>query len=167
MKNKTTDPSDFFSRYHRARTLQYILPGFFGVFIAFGLVSMSHTGDMRGLMANVSQVTAPSYDADIVMERTDRGVQIIMGKDATAVDTVSMRLMTDPSDAIVWTPTLGTVVSEGEGVVIFVRSFAHQDIARGTIIAEFPNINRRFPIALTDAEFTSGEERYSLTTKGE
>ena len=69
MKNKKLPVKDFFEGYHRARVFQYILPGFFGVFLALGLITMSHTGDMRGLMASVSQVAAPSYDADIVMER--------------------------------------------------------------------------------------------------
>ena len=32
--------------------------------IAFGTVSMAHTGDMRGLMASVAQVAQPQYDAD-------------------------------------------------------------------------------------------------------
>jgi hypothetical protein len=155
MKNKTQESGDFFSRYHRARMFQYILPGFFGAFIALGLVSMSHTGDMRGLMASVSQVATPNYDADIVMERTESTIRIVLGKDAQAVDTISFRLMTDPSENLVFTPTSGTIVTEGEGVVQFVRSFAHQDISRGTVIVEFPNIDRKFPVALTDTEFDS------------
>jgi hypothetical protein len=106
MKNKAPESNNFFARYHRARMFQYVLPGFFGVFIAFGLVSMSHTGDMRGLMASVSEIAQPQYDADIVMERTDTSVKFILGKDALEVGTISFRIMTNPSDNIVPTSSV-------------------------------------------------------------
>jgi hypothetical protein len=163
MKNKK-ESQDFFARYHRARVLQYLLPGFFGMFLALGLVSVSHTSDMRGLMASVAQVAQPQYDADIVMERRGDGVVLIMGKTAQKVDTISFRLLSNPADAIVFAPSAGTIVSEGEGMTAFVRSFAHTDVVAGTVIAMFPGIDAKFPLALTDAEFT---KRYSLTSKGE
>jgi hypothetical protein len=167
MQNKHTKFSDFFDRYHRARTQMYVLPAICGIALAFGAVSMAHTGDMRGLMASVAQVAQPQYDADLVMRYTDSGVEIIMGRAASAVDTISLRLLTDPSDKIVFTPSSGTVVSEGEGMTAFVRSFAHADVPAGTVIATFPAITRDMPVALTDAEFTSEGKRYSLTSKGE
>jgi hypothetical protein len=118
-------------------------------------------------MASVAQVAQPQYDADLVMRHTDHGVEIIMGHAASTVDTIEFRLLTDPSDAVVFAPSSGTVVSEGEGVTAFVRSFGHTDVPAGTVIAIFPGIDAKNPIALTDAEFTSREERYSLTSKGE
>lgn len=147
--------------------LRYVLPGFFGVFLAFGFITFSHTHDMRWLMASVAQITQPQYDADIVMERTDTSLRIILWKNATAVDILSFRLMSNPDNRVVFYPTYGAVIDEWEGVAYFTRSFAHQDIQAGSIIAEFYDIARDFPIALTDAEFLSGEERYSLTSKGE
>ncbi len=167
MQNKRTHFSDFFDRYHRARTQMYVIPALLGMAIAFGTVSMAHTGDMRGLMASVAQVARPTYDADLVMRHTDGGVEIIMGHDASAVDTIELRLLTDPSDKVVFAPSSGTVVSEGEGMTTFVRSFAHADVPAGTVIATFPGIDAKNPIALTDAEFTSEGKRYSLTSKGE
>ena len=167
MQNKRTHFSDFFDRYHRARTQMYVIPALLGMAIAFGTVSMAHTGDMRGLMASVAQVARPTYDADLVMRHTDRGVEIIMGRDASAVDTIELRLLTDPSDQIVFAPSSGTVVSEGDGMTQLIRSFAHTDVPAGTIIALFPAITRDMPVALTDAEFTSEGKRYSLTSKGE
>lgn len=167
MKNKTPESNDFFARYRRARTFQYILPGFFGVFLALGLVSMSHTGDMRGLMASVAEVAQPQYDADIVMERTDTGVKFILGKDALEVGTISFRMMTNPSDNIVPTPSVWTVIDETEGVFQFVRSFGNQDVKAGAVIVEFSGITRDTPLALTDAEFVSGGVKYNLTSKGE
>lgn len=167
MQNKHTNFSDFFDRYHRARTQMYVIPALLGMAIAFGTVSMAHTGDMRGLMASVAQVAQPQYDADLVMRHADGGVEIIMGHDASAVDTIELRLLTDPSDKVVFTPSSGTVVSEGEGMTAFVRSFAHTDIPAGTVIATFPAITHDIPVALTDAEFTSEGKRYSLTSKGE
>jgi hypothetical protein len=167
MQNKPSNFSDFFDRYHRARTQMYVLPAIFGIAIAFGAVSMAHTGDMRGLMASVAQVAQPQYDADLVMRYTDSGVEIIMGRAASAVDTIELRLLTDPSDKVVFTPSSGTVVSEGEGMTQFIRSFAHADVPVGTVIATFPSITRDMPVALTDAEFTSEGKRYSLTSKGE
>ena len=167
MQNKPSNFSDFFDRYHRARTQMYVIPALLGMAIAFGTVSMAHTGDMRGLMASVAQVAQPQYDADLVMKYTSHGVEIIMGRAATAVDTIELRLLTDPSDKVVFAPSSGTVVREGEGMTAFVRSFAHIDVAAGTVIATFPGIDAKNPIALTDAEFTSEGSRYSLTSKGE
>lgn len=167
MKNKATESNDFFTRYHRARMFQYVLPGFFGVFIAFGLVSMSHTGDMRGLMASVSEIAQPQYDADIVMERKGDIVTLIMGKTAQKVDTISLRLLSNPADAIVFAPSAGTIVDETEGAYLFVRSYGSEDIVSGTVIATFAGIPSDAPIALTDTEFVSGGVKYSLTNKGE
>jgi hypothetical protein len=167
MQNKPSNFSDFFDRYHRARTQMYVIPALLGMAIALGTVSMAHTGDMRGLMASVAQVAQPQYDADLVMRYTDSGVEIIMGRAASAVDTIELRLLTDPSDKVVFTPSAGTVVSEDEGMTAFVRSFAHTDVGAGTVIATFPGIDAKNPIALTDAEFTSEGKRYSLTSKGE
>ncbi len=121
--------------------LHYILPGFFGVFIAFGLVSMSHTSDMRGLMASVSEIAQPQYDADIVMKRVGDTVSIIMGKSAQKVDTISLRLLSNPADALVLTPSAGTVVDETEGAYLYVRSYASEDITTGTVIVTFSGIS--------------------------
>jgi hypothetical protein len=167
MQNKYTNFSDFFDRYHRARTQMYVIPALLGMAIAFGTVSMAHTGDMRGLMASVAQVAQPQYDADIVMERRGDSVVLIMGKTAQKVDTISFRLLSNPADAIVFAPSAGTIVDETEGAYLFVRSYGSEDIVSGTVIATFPGIDAKSPIALTDAEFTSEGKRYSLTSKGE
>lgn len=166
MKNKAPQVSDFFTRYHRARMFQYILPGFFGIFIAFGLVSMSHTGDMRGLMASVSEVTQPQYDADIVMERKGDVLNLIMGKEAQKVDTISFRLLSNPADAIILVPSAGTIIDETEGSYFFVRSYSSEDLSIGTVIVSFSGIPSDAPIALTDTEFVSGGVKYSLRVKG-
>lgn len=118
-------------------------------------------------MANVSEIAQPQYDADLVMERTDTSVKFILGKDALKVGIVSFRIMTNPSDNIILTSSVWTVIDETEGVFQFVRSFSNQDVPRGTVIVEFPNIDKKFPIALTDTELESEGVKYSLTSKSE
>jgi len=145
---------------------QYILPGFFGIFIAFGLVSMSHTGDMRGLMASVSEIAQPQYDADIVMERKGDTLTLIMGKEAQKVDTVSFRLLSNPADGIVFVPSIGTIIDETEGSYLFVRSYSSEDLSIGTVIVSFSGIPQDAPVAITDTEFVSWWVRYSMRVKG-
>ena len=120
---------------------------------------------MRGLMASVSQVATPSYDADIVMEREGTTVRVLMGREALAVDSIEFRLLSDPGDALVLLPTTGTITPEQDGMILYVRAFAGETVPAGTVIAEFTGIPENAPITLTDAEFTSGGERYSLTTQ--
>lgn len=118
-------------------------------------------------MASVSQVAAPSYDADIVMERKWDTVQLILGKDAQHVDTLSMRFLTDPTEKLQFIPENGTVTDETEGAYFFVRSFGGADVPAGTVIASFTHIPEWARMALTDTEFVSEGVRYSLTNKGE
>ena len=167
MKNKAPQTSDFFIRYHRARMFQYILPGFFGVFLALWLVSMSHTWDMRGLMASVAEVAQPQYSADIVMERQGDTVSIIMGKAAQKVDSIELRLLTNPADEIVLTPSAGTITDETEGSYLYVQSYGSEDVPTWAVIVTFSGIPEDVPIAITDTEFVSAGERYSLTRKGQ
>lgn len=122
---------------------------------------------MRGLMASVSQVATPSYDADIVMEREGTTVRVLMGREALAVDSIEFRLLSDPGDVLVLLPTTGTITPEQDGMSLYVRAFASDTVPAGTVITEFTGIPENAPITLTDAEFTSGGERYSLTSKGE
>jgi hypothetical protein len=116
---------------------QYVLPAFFGLFIAFGLVHVSHTGDMRGLMASVSTITQPQYDADIIIERDGDILRIIMGKTAEKVDHVTFRFLSNPADALNFSTITGTITDETEGTYLYVRSYNGQDISVGTVIAEF------------------------------
>lgn len=118
-------------------------------------------------MASVSQIAQPQYDADIVMEREGDVVTLIMGKTAQKVDTINLRFLSNPADAIVWTPSAGTIVDETEGAYLFIRSYGSEDITSGTVIASFSGIPADAPIALTDTEFVSGGVKYSLTSKGE
>lgn len=118
-------------------------------------------------MASVSEIAQPQYDADIVMERKGDVVTLIMGKTAQKVDTISLRLLSNPADAIVFAPSAGTIVDETEGVYLFVRSYGSEDIVSGTVIATFTGVPSDAPIALTDTEFVSGGVKYSLTNKGE
>jgi hypothetical protein len=167
MKNKAPESSDFFDRYRRARMFAYILPGFFGAFIALWLVSMTHTSDTRGLMASVAQIAQPQYGADIVMERNGDTIRLIMGKTAQKVDTISLRFLSNPADALVFIPSTGTVVDEAEGVYLYVRLYGSEDVTAGTVIATFSGVPSDAPIALTDTEFESGGVKYSLTSKWE
>lgn len=118
-------------------------------------------------MASVSEIAQPQYDADIVMKRVGDTVSIIMGKSAQKVDTISMRLLSNPADTLALTPSAGTVVDETEGVYLYVRSYGSEDVTAGTVIATFAGIPSDAPIALTDTEFESDGVKYSLTSKGE
>lgn len=97
---------------------------------------------MRGLMANVANVTLPTYSADLVIRQTDAGTQIILGKDAQSVDTIEFRLLSDPSDGLIFAPNVGTATVEGEGVIRYVRSLEHVDLPAGTVIAQFAEIRQ-------------------------
>lgn len=167
MKQKTTSPTDFFDRYNRSRLNMYVFPAIFGIGIAFWVVSMSHTGDMRGLMASVAEIAQPLYDADIVMTRTDTGFEILLGKDADAVSTLEFRLLTSPDNTTKFISDIGTLTDEWEGSYLFVRSYAGERLLAGSVIASFAISESQLPIALTDTEMTSGDTRYSLTNKSE
>lgn len=118
-------------------------------------------------MASVSEIALPQYEADIVMERKGETLTLIMGKTAEKVDTISLRLLTNPTDIIKLVPSSGTIVDETEGAYLFIRSYGTEDINAGSIIVSFSGISSDVPVALTDTEFVSGGVKYSLTSKGE
>ena len=118
-------------------------------------------------MASVSEIAMPQYEADIVMERKGDTLTLIMGKTAEKVDTISLRLLTNPNDAIKFVPSAGTIIDETEGAYLFIRSYTSQDISAGSVIVSFSGISSDVPVALTDTEFASAGVKYSLTSKGE
>ena len=121
-------------------------------------------------MASVALVSdVPSYDADIVMTRQNDSIVLTFGKRAQAVDTIDLTLLGDPSrlHSITSINPDFRIVSQSEMGIYHVSIDMHgRDIAAGTPIASLTaRIDTGAVLALSDTQFVSGGQRYSLSSQ--
>ena len=171
--HKTTD---FFSLYRSRQLRKYALSGGIAVFVAFASVSFINSPlDMNGLMASVanvsSEVGTQHYDADLVMTREDSSLIVTFGTRAQAVDTINLTLLGDPSRLHTITsinPDVRIVGQSDMGVYHVSIDMHGRDIAVGTRIAELTvSIDTGTTLSLSDTQFVSGGQRYSMSNQGE
>ena len=171
MQKTIKKTTDFFSQYRSSQLRKYFLSGGIAVFAAFSIVSISHGDiDMQGLMASVANVSnTQHYDADLIMVRHDNVLSITFGAKASHVDQVDFTLLSDPTRCKSLTSTNPDVHITGEketGAYHVTIDIHGSDIAPGASLAELvAEIESGVPIALTDTEFISGGQRYSITNK--
>jgi hypothetical protein len=171
MQKTTKKTTDFFSLYRSSQLRKYFLSGGIAVFAAFSIVSVSHGDiDMQGLMASVANVSnTQHYDADLIMTRHEGALSITFGAKATKVDQVEFTLLSDPTKFKSLTSSNSAVHITGEketGAYHVTINMHGGDILPGSSIAELvAEIDSGVPIALTDTEFISGGQRYSITNK--
>lgn len=162
---------DFFSLYHSSQLQRYLVPGALALTLALGVVGIINGDvDMRGLMANVSNVSrGAQYDADLILTQKSGILEAVLGANADGVDRVEFTLLSDPtrfrsltalaSDTLITAqPELGTYrVSVNVG---------GKSVKAGTILTKLSiDIDPQVSIAVTDVAFVSGEDRYNLTSK--
>lgn len=173
MQKNIKKPTDFFRLYRSNQFHKYIMSGSIAVFAAFTIVSVYHWDiDMEWLKASVSSVTeAPRSDADIIMTRKDDTLVFTFGAKATKVDQIQFTLLSDPArlHLLVSNNSAVHIASEKDTGLYSISIDMHgSDITPGTTIAELSvNMDPGTPIAITDTEFVSGGQKYSLTNKGE
>ncbi len=173
MQKTIKKTTDFFSLYRSSQIRKYCLSGGIAVFTAFSLVSFSHGDiDMQGLMASVANVSdTKHYDADLIMSRSGSILSLTFGTRASKVDQVAFTLLSDPTKFTSLTTTSPSVhiIGQPEMGTYHISIDMHgADIAPGTTIAELvAGIVPGTPIALTDTEFMSAGQRYSITSKWE
>jgi len=117
-------------------------------------------------MASVEQVANSSYDADIVLESTVDGANIILGSNATNVTTLSFTLLSDP-DKLIWVTSSDAIVHGGTtGVYKIMKSYKNENLKSGTVIARLLfSQSKTTPVALTDTVLESDGVKYNLTSK--
>lgn len=172
MQKNTHKNTDFFKSFRSAQIHKYLFSGGIAVFAAFWFVSMIHSDiDPRGLMASVAGVTTPEYAAEIMMTRQDGSIVLTLGKSAQAVDTIDLTLLGDPSHlhAITSPSTDIRIVRQSDMGVYHISIDMHgRDITAGTQVASLmAQIDTGAALALSDTQFVSGGQRYSLSSQGE
>lgn len=125
---------------------------------------------MQGLMASVASVTeAPRGDADIIMTRKDTALVFTFGAKATQVDQIQFTLLSDPTrlhSLVSMNPSVHVMGEKDTGLYNITIDTHSSNITPGTNIAELTvQMDPGTPIAITDTEFVSGGQRYSLTNK--
>ncbi len=123
-------------------------------------------------MASVAGVTEiPRYDADLVMTRENSSLIITFGTRAQAVDTVDLTLLGDPTRLHTITASSPDIHVTGQsemGVYHISIDMHGRDIVAGTHIASLTAmIDTGAVLSLSDTQFVSGGQRYSMSNKGE
>ena len=173
MQKNHPKTTDFFSAYRSSQIHKYLFSGGIAVFVAFSFVSIIHSDiDPQGLMASVAGVTeTPQYDADLVMTRENSSLIVTFGTRAQAVDTVDLTLLGDPNrlHSITSTHPDVRIVGQSDMGVYHVSVDMHgRDITAGTRIAALTaSIDTGAAFSLSDTQFVSGGQRYSMSNKGE
>jgi hypothetical protein len=173
MQKNHPKTTDFFSAYRSSQIHKYLFSGGIAAFVAFSFVSIIHSDiDPQGLMASVAGVTeAPHYDADLVMTRQSGDISITLGTRAQAVDTVTLTLLGDPSrlhSITAASPDIRIVGQSEMGVYQISIDMHGRDITSGTQIAGLTAmIDTGATLSLSDTQFVSGGQRYSLSSQGE
>lgn len=170
MQKNTHNSTDFFKQFRSAQIHKYLFSGGIAVFAAFSVVSFIHSDiDPRGLMASVAGVTAPQYAADIVMTRQDGSIVLTFGKQAQVVDTIDLTLLGDPTRLHTITAASPDIRIESQpemGVYHISINMHGRDVTTGTQVASLmAQIDTGAALALSDTEFVSGGQRYSLSNK--
>ena len=168
MKKTKATFSDFFARYHKANFERIIFSFGIALVFSFAFVSFIHGGiDSRGLMASVAQVADTRYGADIVLERTADGADIVLGTSATNVSNISLTLLSDP-EKLLLVKGSDALVQGGSGVYQISRSYKNETLSPGTVIARLVfSQNGTAPVTMSDAILESDGVQYNLTSKTE
>ncbi len=166
---------DFFTEYRNSRKHHYIVPGILALTLSLSVVSSWH-GDtiaMSGLSASVVRGLtwdAKVYDADLLIERRDRAIDIRIGKDAKKVDTLTLTLVGDPSVFGTLTtddPTI-TITSSAPGMYVISARLDGSDLhAWDRVTGLSTSLPSEAAISATDASFMSEGVKYGLSVKGE
>lgn len=171
MKKIHTSHTDFFALYRSSQIRKYFLSGGIALFMAFTFVSTINGGiDTRGLMASVASVTeAPRLEADLIMKRDGGNLIFTFGANAKKVDRIEFTLLSDPAKfkSLTSSDTAIKITGQQEIGTYHVRiNTQGRDIVSGTQIATLlAGIDAGVPLAITDTEFVSEGQRYSMTNK--
>ncbi|MBC7498483.1 hypothetical protein H7170_02455 [Candidatus Gracilibacteria bacterium] len=173
MQKNTHKNTDFFKEFRSAQIHKYLFSGGIAVFAAFGFVSLIHSDiDPRGLMASVVNVSnVPHYDADIMMTRQDDNITFTLGTRAQTVDMIDLTLLGDPSrlhSVTTVSPDIRIIGQSERGVYHVSIDMHGRDIIAGTQIGTLTaSIDTGATLSLSDTQFVSGGQRYSLSSQGE
>lgn len=123
-------------------------------------------------MASVANVSdTPHYDADLIMSRQGTTLIFTFGSAAQKVDRIDFTLLGDPArfHSVSSTDTNIEIVGQAEMGVYHVSIDMHgRDIKPGTRVADLISmIDTGSILAISDTQFVSGGQRYSITNKGE
>lgn len=173
MQKNIKKTTDFFKLYRSNQLHKYIMSGSIAVFAAFTIVAFTHGDmDMKWLMASVSSVTeAPRSDADFIMTQKDTSLIFTFGAKATNVDQINFTILSDPTrihSLVSTNPAISVTWEKDTGLYNISVDMHSTDIAPGTNVAQLTvNMDPGTPIAITDTEFVSAGQKYSLTSKWE
>ncbi len=173
LKNIPKKTLDFFALYRSSQFRKYFLSGGIALVMAFSIVSVSHGDvDMQGLMASVANVSeVPHFDADLILQRDWSNISLIFGANAKKVDKIDFTILSDPTRfrSLKSTNIAVHIIGDAEMGAYHVNiDMFGKDILPWTRIADLTaTIDTGAPIALTDTQFVSGGQRYTITSKWE
>lgn len=173
MKKTQKIQTDFFALYRSSQIRKYFFSTSIAVFFAFVFVSSINGWiDTRGLMASVASVTeAPRLEADLIMKREWEKLVFTFWANAKKVDRIEFLLLSDPTKFRSLSSNDSNVTVTGQWEIGTYRvsiDLQGNNIASGMQVATLiAGIDAGVPIAITDSEFISEWQRYSLTSKGE
>lgn len=118
-------------------------------------------------VVNVSNV--PHYDADIMMTRQDDNITFTLGTRAQTVDMIDLTLLGDPSrlhSVTTVSPDIRIIGQSERGVYHVSIDMHGRDIIAGTQIGTLTaSIDTGATLSLSDTQFVSGGQRYSLSSQ--
>ncbi len=123
-------------------------------------------------MASVANVSdTPHYDADLIMSRQGTTLIFTFGSAAQKVDRIDFTLLGDPMRLHSLTATSPDIRITGQtemGVYHMSIDMHGRDIQPGTRVADLISmIDTGSVLAISDTQFVSGGQRYSMSNKGE
>lgn len=160
--------------YHSSESrgiTRYLLPGALALAFAFGIVGLYRGDiDMQGLAANVTNVSrGQQYDADLIVTRNGKTLEVVLGANADGVDSVDFTLLSDPTrlqDIASTAPSVIVTAQKELGTYRVSITTDGKNVRAGTKLTTLGiEVADNTPLALTDAAFVSGEDRYNLTSK--
>lgn len=160
---------DFFSRYRASKTYQYLFSGVLSLVFAMGLTGVIRDVPLGMLSANVlmaPETVTPTYDADVLIERSGSTIIVRMGKNAEQVDSLSFSLLGDPTKFNTLTTSgLNTTITSNEPGAYIVKIELHgAQLTAGQVLTTLETtLPKEAFIAPVDATFLSAGQSYSLS----
>ena len=170
MKKQTLPLRDFFRDYNRSKLRGLALSGVFAALLSVSFVMVIQGVDTRGLMASVANVANPeSYDADIFLQDTNGGLDVMMGRQADAVDALTFTILSDPErlTTLETDDNQAQIMSVAPGVYSVTVRLSHETLYPGTrVLTLRTSLDPKVSVNLSDTVFESNGMKYNLTNKG-
>jgi hypothetical protein len=167
---------DLFRDYSQKTKKQYVLSGTLALFLAIFINIIFTVSGASPLRADISQAvhTTQRTQADISLHSTSSGMYIQTSRDMQDVSRISITIFYDASSIVVGTATssVGTVspIAGTPGIARYdIRTTPATDISATAHILDIAytvlDASAHSVVQVSQAEFSSGESTYRLTSQ--